>query len=83
MKLHEKILTHYLSCTSPVDKEGYLYKKVWINRKQEHHKISTDLHPMAEAVTLPPFFIERAKCHVPKAVVRPEGQPAFLPGAPS
>ncbi|XP_068606526.1 sesquipedalian-1 [Brachionichthys hirsutus] len=27
MKLHEKILTHYLSCPSPVDKEGYLYKK--------------------------------------------------------
>ncbi|XP_008327569.1 sesquipedalian-1 isoform X2 [Cynoglossus semilaevis] len=27
MKLHKKILTHYLSCTSPVDKEGYLYKK--------------------------------------------------------
>lgn len=27
MKLHEKILTHYHSCTSPVDKEGYLYKK--------------------------------------------------------
>ncbi|XP_038561914.1 sesquipedalian-1 [Micropterus salmoides] len=27
MKLHQKILTHYLSCTSPVDKEGYLYKK--------------------------------------------------------
>lgn len=27
MKLHEKILTRYLSCTSPVDKEGYLYKK--------------------------------------------------------
>ncbi|PWA17806.1 hypothetical protein CCH79_00008104 [Gambusia affinis] len=27
MKLHEKILTHFLSCTSPVDKEGYLYKK--------------------------------------------------------
>ncbi|XP_072224687.1 sesquipedalian-1 [Leuresthes tenuis] len=27
MKLHEKILTHYLSCTSPVDKEGYIYKK--------------------------------------------------------
>uniref|UniRef100_A0A8C7X8W0 Sesquipedalian n=1 Tax=Oryzias sinensis TaxID=183150 RepID=A0A8C7X8W0_9TELE len=27
MKVHEKILTHYLSCTSPVDKEGYLYKK--------------------------------------------------------
>ncbi|XP_034076075.1 sesquipedalian-1 [Gymnodraco acuticeps] len=27
MKLHEKILTHYLSCTSPVDKEGYLFKK--------------------------------------------------------
>lgn len=29
MKIHEKILTHYLSCTSPVDKEGYLYKKVF------------------------------------------------------
>ncbi|XP_076852187.1 sesquipedalian-1 isoform X2 [Brachyhypopomus gauderio] len=27
MKIHEKILTNYLSCTSPVDKEGYLYKK--------------------------------------------------------
>ncbi|XP_061567841.1 sesquipedalian-1 [Cololabis saira] len=27
MKLHEKILTHYLSCTSPVDKQGYLFKK--------------------------------------------------------
>ncbi|XP_047427950.1 sesquipedalian-1 [Mugil cephalus] len=27
MKLHEKILTHYLSCTSPVDKQGYLNKK--------------------------------------------------------
>ncbi|KAM6957172.1 sesquipedalian-1 [Aplochiton taeniatus] len=27
MKIHQKILTHYLSCTSPVDKEGYLYKK--------------------------------------------------------
>ncbi|XP_069021644.1 sesquipedalian-1 isoform X1 [Embiotoca jacksoni] len=27
MKLHEKIMIHYLSCTSPVDKEGYLYKK--------------------------------------------------------
>ncbi|TRY98234.1 hypothetical protein DNTS_035201 [Danionella cerebrum] len=27
MKIHEKILTYYLSCTSPVDKEGYLYKK--------------------------------------------------------
>ncbi|XP_066498755.1 sesquipedalian-1 [Hoplias malabaricus] len=27
MKIHEKILTHYLYCTSPVDKEGYLYKK--------------------------------------------------------
>ncbi|KAM9779935.1 sesquipedalian-1 [Neosynchiropus ocellatus] len=27
MKIHEKILTHYLSCTSPVDKEGYLFKK--------------------------------------------------------
>ncbi|XP_061701725.1 sesquipedalian-1 isoform X1 [Syngnathoides biaculeatus] len=28
MKLHVKILTHYLTCTSPVDKEGYLFKKV-------------------------------------------------------
>ncbi|XP_069044395.1 sesquipedalian-1 [Lepisosteus oculatus] len=27
MKLHEKILVHYLTCDSPVDKEGYLYKK--------------------------------------------------------
>ncbi|KAM4597734.1 sesquipedalian-1 isoform 1-T2 [Polymixia lowei] len=27
MKIHKKMLTHYLSCTSPVDKEGYLYKK--------------------------------------------------------
>ncbi|XP_053473594.1 sesquipedalian-1 isoform X1 [Ictalurus furcatus] len=27
MKIHRRILTHYLSCTSPVDKEGYLYKK--------------------------------------------------------
>ncbi|KAK2833077.1 hypothetical protein Q5P01_016966 [Channa striata] len=27
MKIHKKIVTHYLSCTSPVDKEGYLYKK--------------------------------------------------------
>ncbi|XP_061701726.1 sesquipedalian-1 isoform X2 [Syngnathoides biaculeatus] len=27
MKLHVKILTHYLTCTSPVDKEGYLFKK--------------------------------------------------------
>ncbi|KAJ8284312.1 hypothetical protein COCON_G00031620 [Conger conger] len=27
MKLHKKILTHYSSCSSPVDKEGYLYKK--------------------------------------------------------
>ncbi|XP_026223281.1 PH_Ses domain-containing protein [Anabas testudineus] len=27
MKLHEKILSHYLSCTSPVDKEGYLFKR--------------------------------------------------------
>ncbi|XP_071182180.1 sesquipedalian-1 isoform X3 [Salvelinus alpinus] len=27
MKIHEKILTHYLSCTSPINKEGYLYKK--------------------------------------------------------
>lgn len=27
MKIHKKILTHYLSCTSAVDKQGYLYKK--------------------------------------------------------
>ncbi|XP_066578085.1 sesquipedalian-1 [Amia ocellicauda] len=27
MKLHEKILVHYLSSNSPVDKEGHLYKK--------------------------------------------------------
>lgn len=30
MKIHEKLLTHYLSCPSPVDKEGYLYKKVGV-----------------------------------------------------
>ena len=28
MKIHKKILLHYQSCDSPVDKEGYLYKKV-------------------------------------------------------
>lgn len=28
MKIHKKILTQFLSSTSPVDKEGYLYKKV-------------------------------------------------------
>lgn len=33
MKVHEKLLTHYLSCTSPVDKEGYLNKKVSQNFK--------------------------------------------------
>ncbi|CAL8307938.1 unnamed protein product [Boreogadus saida] len=27
MKIHKKILLHYQSCDSPVDKEGYLYKK--------------------------------------------------------
>ncbi|XP_054615488.1 sesquipedalian-1 [Dunckerocampus dactyliophorus] len=27
MKIHKKIVSHYLSCTSPVDKEGYLLKK--------------------------------------------------------
>ncbi|KAG7277584.1 hypothetical protein CRUP_013902 [Coryphaenoides rupestris] len=27
MKIHEKILLHYQSCDSPVDKEGFLYKK--------------------------------------------------------
>uniref|UniRef100_A0A8C6T173 Sesquipedalian n=1 Tax=Neogobius melanostomus TaxID=47308 RepID=A0A8C6T173_9GOBI len=27
MKVHRKILTHFLSCPSPIDKEGYLYKK--------------------------------------------------------
>ncbi|XP_028822625.1 sesquipedalian-1-like [Denticeps clupeoides] len=31
MKLHEKILSHYLSCSSPVDKLGYLYKKGEVN----------------------------------------------------
>ncbi|KAK3520271.1 hypothetical protein QTP70_019673, partial [Hemibagrus guttatus] len=31
MKIHRKILTHFLSCTSPVDKEGYLYKKVHVS----------------------------------------------------
>ncbi|KAL0993291.1 hypothetical protein UPYG_G00105750 [Umbra pygmaea] len=36
MKIHKKILTHYLSCTSPVDKEGYLYKKK--ERTSSYHK---------------------------------------------
>ncbi|XP_067100203.1 sesquipedalian-1-like isoform X2 [Osmerus mordax] len=27
MKIHGKILTHFQTCDSPVDKEGYLYKK--------------------------------------------------------
>ncbi|XP_069011751.1 sesquipedalian-1-like [Embiotoca jacksoni] len=27
MKIHEKIFTYFESCNSPVDKEGYLYKK--------------------------------------------------------
>lgn len=33
MKLDEKIITYFESCNSPVDKEGYLYKKVRHNRK--------------------------------------------------
>ncbi|XP_013764505.1 sesquipedalian-1 isoform X1 [Maylandia zebra] len=36
MKLHEKILTHYLSCTSPVDKEGYLNKRK--KRNDTYHR---------------------------------------------
>lgn len=28
MKLDEKIITYFESCNSPVDKEGYLCKKV-------------------------------------------------------
>uniref|UniRef100_A0A8D3CHT4 Sesquipedalian n=1 Tax=Scophthalmus maximus TaxID=52904 RepID=A0A8D3CHT4_SCOMX len=28
MKIDEKIVTYFESCTSPVDKEGYLYKKI-------------------------------------------------------
>lgn len=39
MKIHEKILTHYLSCTSPVDKEGYLFKKV--RKNMEHWNYSS------------------------------------------
>ncbi|CAL9692939.1 unnamed protein product [Knipowitschia caucasica] len=27
MKVHTKVLVHYLSCPSPVDKEGFLFKK--------------------------------------------------------
>ncbi|KAL4658211.1 sesquipedalian-1-like [Arapaima gigas] len=27
MKIHGKVLSHYLSCCSPVDKAGYLYRK--------------------------------------------------------
>ncbi|XP_012675951.1 sesquipedalian-1-like isoform X2 [Clupea harengus] len=31
MKIHGKILNHYISCSSSVDKEGYLYKKGEVN----------------------------------------------------
>ncbi|XP_066519468.1 sesquipedalian-1-like [Hoplias malabaricus] len=31
MKIHGKILNHYLSCHAPVDKEGFLYKKGEVN----------------------------------------------------
>ncbi|XP_072523325.1 sesquipedalian-1-like [Salminus brasiliensis] len=31
MKIHGKILNHYLSCSAPVVKEGYLYKKGEVN----------------------------------------------------
>ncbi|XP_062383035.1 sesquipedalian-1-like [Sardina pilchardus] len=31
MKIHGKILSHYLSCSSSPDKEGYLYKKGEVN----------------------------------------------------
>ncbi|XP_076153882.1 sesquipedalian-1-like isoform X1 [Alosa pseudoharengus] len=31
MKIHGKILNHYLSCSSSTDKEGYLYKKGEVN----------------------------------------------------
>ena len=75
MKIHEKILTHYLSCTSPVDKEGYLFKKV---RKITELEI---VHVIENLIILPCCFTERAKCHLPAAVVFPEGKPAFLPGA--
>lgn len=39
MKLDEKIVSHYESCNSPVDKEGYLYKKV---RHIEQNFIETE-----------------------------------------
>lgn len=28
MKLDEKVMSYFESCNSPVDKEGFLYKKV-------------------------------------------------------
>lgn len=28
MKLDEKVISYFESCNSPVDKEGFLYKKV-------------------------------------------------------
>lgn len=78
MKLHEKILTHYLSCPSPVDKEGYLYKKVRRKHSQRENT-SFYIHPPQQSAAV---SAERAKCYVPAALVRPEGQPALLPGAP-
>lgn len=33
MKIDEKVVTYFESCNSPVDKEGFLYKKV---RAEKH-----------------------------------------------
>lgn len=52
MKLHEKILSHYLSCTSPVDKEGYLFKRVWEKTKHTQNKIPESFHTIANVVIL-------------------------------
>lgn len=36
MKLDEKVISYFESCNSPVDKEGFLYKKVSQTISQLH-----------------------------------------------
>lgn len=77
MKIHKKILTQFLSSTSPFDKEGYLYKKV--KGQKKHPKI---LHLQRnQTIILHSFGIEKENERLPSAVVCPEGEPALLPGA--
>lgn len=78
MKIHKKILTQFLSSTSPVDKEGYLYKKVE-GGKKKHPKVP---HGQTnQTIILHSFCTEKENERLPSAVVCPEGEPALLPGA--